>query len=70
MPEDNSIHSDPPMNLDAVRDELGRIPVMGAESDQDLFANLPAGWLAAPNTSEAPKPPERELHSNAFTFGA
>lgn len=69
MPEDISMHKDPPLNLDAVRDELGRVPVMGAQTDQDLFINLPAGWLAASNSVEAPKPPERELLAHDFTVG-
>ena len=66
MPEDISNHKDPPLNLDAVQDELGRVPVMGAQSDQDLFINLPAGWLTASTASERRKLPERELHLHDF----
>ena len=66
MPEDVSNYKDPPLNLDAVQDELGRVPVMGAQSDQDLFINLPAGWLAASTASESHKRPERELHLHNF----
>jgi hypothetical protein len=38
---------DEPLNLDAVRDELGRVPIIGPASDRELFLDLPSAGLAA-----------------------
>jgi hypothetical protein len=70
---------DEPLNLDAVRDELGRVPVIGPDSDRDLFFDLPsgglpaaglaAGSLANPHIAECQPPVEREFLANDFSHG-
>lgn len=69
MPDNVSTHGDLPINFDVVRDELGRVPVMGAASDQELFFDLPAGWLAPPHSANLPMPAARELLSHDFADG-
>jgi hypothetical protein len=58
---------DEPFNLDMVRDELGRVPVIGRETDRELFVDLPSGGLAAPHSTGCRPPAEREFLSNDFT---
>lgn len=65
----DSSTGDEPMSLDAVRDELGRAPVMGRESDRELFLDLPAGGLAVPHIAERRGSPDRELLANDFSPG-
>ncbi len=61
---------DAPLNLDGVRDELARVPVIGRESDRELFLDVPVGGLAAPRVSDSRQPAEREFLSNDFTHGS
>jgi hypothetical protein len=61
---------DVPLNLDMVRDELARVPVIGRESDRELFLDLPVGGLAAPRVADTRQPAEREFLSNDFTHGS
>ena len=61
-----------PLNLDAVRDELDRVPIIGPASDRELFLDLPSGGLAGVATShiaECEQPVEREFLSNDFSHG-
>ena len=58
-----------PISFDAVRDELGRVPVMGRESDRELFLDLPAGGLAVPHIAERRGSANRELLANDFSHG-
>jgi hypothetical protein len=69
MPDSFSFSHDEPLNLDAVRDELGRIPVIGRETDRELFFDLPVGGLAAPHVADSRQPAKREFLSNDFTHG-
>ncbi len=69
MPDNIIGGKDEPLSLDSVRDELGRVPVIGRESDRDLFLDLPAVGLAAPHVADSRKPAEREFLSNDFTHG-
>jgi hypothetical protein len=69
MPDSFSFSHDEPLNLDAVRDELGRIPVIGRETDRELFLDLPMGGLAVPHVPGDRPPAEREFLSNDFTHG-
>lgn len=64
---------DKPLNLDMVRDELGRLPVLGPASDGELFFDLPAGGFAtgsfgAPPVAGCQTPVEREFLSNDFAI--
>ncbi len=68
---DNFLHSqDQPWNLDMIRDELGRVPIIGQGSDRELFLDLPTGGLAAPQSGDCRQPAEREFLSNDFTHGS
>jgi hypothetical protein len=67
MPDNFLAGKDEPFNLDMVRDELGRVPVIGSETDRELFVDLPSGGLAAPHITPCRRPGERELLSNDFT---
>ncbi|MGE5194398.1 MAG: hypothetical protein ACM3U2_18065 [Deltaproteobacteria bacterium] len=69
MPDNIFSSNDEPLNLDAVRDELGRVPVIGRESDRELFLDLPVAGLAAPHVADNRQPAEREFLSNDFTHG-
>jgi hypothetical protein len=60
---------DEPFNLDTVRDELGRVPVVGPESDRELFLDLPFGGLGTPHTGGGRQSAEREFLSNDFSHG-
>jgi len=65
----NSSHGeDKPLNLDMVRDELGRMPVLGPASDRDLFFDLPAGGFATPPIAGCEPPVEREFLRNDFAI--
>ena len=69
MPDNIFGGKDEPLSLDTVRDELERVPVIGRETDRELFADLPIGGLAAPNVAGLRPPAEREFLSNDFTHG-
>ena len=69
MPENFAANKDEPMSLDTVRDELGRVPVIGRGSDRELFLDLPEAGLAAGAFSESRQAAERELLANDFTHG-
>jgi hypothetical protein len=69
MPEKNIEICEEPFNLDTVRDELGRVPVVGPESDRELFLDLPLGGLGTPHASGGPHVAEREFLSNDFSHG-
>lgn len=69
MSDKFSVNYDAPLNLDAVRDELARVPVIGRETDRELFLDLPVGGLAAPHVADSRQPAEREFLSNDFTHG-
>jgi hypothetical protein len=69
MPENIFGGKDEPLSLDSVRDELERVPVIGRETDRELFLDLPAMGLAAPHIAESRKPAEREFLSNDFAHG-
>ena len=58
---------DVPLNLDAVLDELGRVPVIGPASDRELFLDLPTGGLATPRNEGCQPPVEREFLTNDFS---
>jgi len=70
MSDKFSISNDAPLNLDAVRDELARVPVIGRETDRELFLDLRAAGLATPRIADARQPDEREFLSNDFTHGS
>ncbi len=67
MPDQFFAGQDEPLNLDIVRDELGRAPVIDRETDQDLFVDLPSGGIAAPRMADCRPPAAREFLSNDFT---
>ena len=69
MPERNTMSRDEPFNLDTVRDELGRVPVVGPESDRELFLDLPLGGLGTPHAGGVRQSAEREFLSNDFSHG-
>ncbi len=69
MPERDSMSRDEPFNLDTVRDELGRAPVLGPESDRELFLDLPLGGLGTPHAGGVRQSAEREFLSNDFSHG-
>ncbi len=69
MPEKTFINPDEPFNLEFVRDELGRVPVMGRESDRELFVDLPSAGLSPPHVAEVRAPVQRELLANEFLHG-
>ena len=70
MPDPSPSGIDKPFSLDdAVRDELGRVPVIGRETDRELLFDLPAGGLAMPHVAESRTAAEREFLSNDFTHG-
>jgi len=69
MSDKFSVDHDTPLNFDEVRDELARVPVIGRETDRELFLDLPVGGLAAPHVADARQPAEREFLSNDFTHG-
>ena len=79
MPDDfNHDENDQPLNLDAVRDELGRVPIIGPASDRELFLDLPSAGLVAggmpggalaPQSTECRPPVEREFLTNDFSHG-
>ena len=69
MPDSFSLSQDQPLNLDTVRDELGRVPVIGRETDRELFLDLPMGGLAVPHVADSRPPAQREFLSNDFTHG-
>jgi hypothetical protein len=69
MPDRNLTSCDEPFNLDAVRDELGRVPVIGPESDRELFLDLPLGGVGTPHTGGLRQPTEREFLANDFGNG-
>jgi hypothetical protein len=60
---------DEPFNLDTVRDELGRVPVVGPESDRELFLDLPLGGLGTPHAGRVRQSAEREFLENDFSHG-
>jgi hypothetical protein len=71
MSEKIPIGNDAPLSFDVVlRDELARAPVIGCESDRELFLDLPVGGLAAPHVADTRQPAEREFLSNDFTHGS
>jgi hypothetical protein len=70
MSDKHPASHDAPLNLDAVRDELARVPVIGRESDRELFLDLPVGGLATPRVADSRPPAEREFLSNDFTHGS
>ena len=57
---------DMPLNLDAVLDELGRVPIIGPSSDRELFLDLPSAGLAPPPIGGCQPPVEREFLTNDF----
>ncbi len=69
MPDNIFGSKDEPLNLDAVRDELERVPIIGRETDRELFVDLPVVGLAAPHVADTRRPAEREFLSNDFTHG-
>jgi hypothetical protein len=69
MPERDTMSFDEPFNLDTVRDELGRVPVVGPESDRELFLDLPFGGLGTPHAAGVRQSAEREFLSNDFSHG-
>jgi hypothetical protein len=69
MPDNIFGSKDEPLSLDGVRDELDRVPVIGRETDRELFADLPVAGLAAPHVADVRRPAEREFLSNDFTHG-
>jgi hypothetical protein len=69
MPENIFGAPDRPLDLDMVRDELGRFPVTGRESDRELFADLSLGGLETPPFAAARRGNEREFLANDFTHG-
>ena len=71
MSEKIPIGNEAPLNFDVVlREELARAPVIGRESDRELFLDLPVGGLAAPHVVDTRQPAEREFLSNDFTHGS
>ena len=61
---------DEPLNLDAVRDELGRVPIIGPASDRELFLDLPSAGLpglATSHIAECEPNVEREFLTNDFS---
>jgi hypothetical protein len=68
MPENIFGNKEEPLNLDAVRDELERVPVIGRETDRELFIDLPVGGLATPHVADIRRPAEREFLSNDFMW--
>ncbi len=70
MPENDNVNRDDPLSLDAVRDELGRVPVIGRETDRELFIDLPTCGLAMPHVAECRGTIEREFLSNDFSHGS
>jgi hypothetical protein len=69
MPDNIFGNKEEPLSLDSVRDELERVPVIGRETDRELFLDLPVGGLAAPHVADSRQPAEREFLSNDFTHG-
>ena len=69
MPEKDTLSRDEPFNLDTVRDELGRVPVVGPESDRELFLDLPLVGLGTPHPGGVRQSAEREFLSNDFSHG-
>ena len=70
MPDDFRISHEEPISFDTVRDELGRVPVIGLESDRELFLDLPTAGLAAPHSMAFRPPAEREFLLNDFSHGS
>ena len=70
MPDQFSHADDAAINLDVVRDELGRVPIIGPCSDRELFLDMPASGLAGRPASEYARPVEREFLSHDFSYGA
>jgi hypothetical protein len=69
MPDPFQSGTDSPLNLDAVRDELERVPVIGRETDRELLFDLPGGGPSAPQGANSRSAAEREFLSNDFTCG-
>jgi hypothetical protein len=67
---DPFIHAEEaPLNLDTVRDELGRVPIIGPCSDRELFLDLPAAGMIHPRISENSSRVDREFLANDFAYG-
>ncbi len=58
---------DEPLNFDAVRDELGRVPIIGPASDRELFLDLPSAGLTMPHIADCQPAAEREFLTNDFS---
>jgi hypothetical protein len=69
MPDRILTSCDEPFSLDCVRDELGRVPVIGPESDRELFLDLPLGGVGTPHTGAIRQSPDREFLANDFGSG-
>jgi len=74
MSDKTSNGDEKPLNLDAVHDELGRVPIIGPESDRELFLDLPSGGLAmggraTASDADAQTPVQREFLTNDFSHG-
>jgi hypothetical protein len=67
MSEKSRHSDDKPLNLDAISDELGRVPIIGPASDRELFLDLPMGGFATPSIAGCPPPVEREFLTNDFS---
>jgi hypothetical protein len=66
---DKSAEDEKPLNLDSLNfDELGRMPVMGCESDRELFVDLPHA-LGGLHTSGQRRSGEREFLRADFRPG-
>ncbi len=66
MPDKELILKDESLNLDMVRDELGRVPIIGRETDRELFADLPSVGLPPPYRAGVRQSGARELLANDF----
>jgi hypothetical protein len=69
MPDQMSHADDIPLSFDAVRDELGRVPIVGPGSDQELFLDLPVAGLIRPRLADSPPAVNREFLANDFGYG-
>jgi hypothetical protein len=69
MPDQFSQPDDAPLCFDAVRDELGRVPIIGPGSDRELFLDLPIAGLVRARLTDPPATINREFLANDFGYG-
>jgi hypothetical protein len=69
MPDPFHTAEEAPLNLDTVRDELGRVPIIGPCTDRELFLDLPASGLVHQRISENSSRVDREFLANDFAYG-